>query len=124
MKSPVQTLSRWSIAGVDDHGTPTTKRVELSVNSDATYGVRLVVGGELIDEEWFIDLFDAREYANEMRQTVTEQSHDGESGEHPIVVWPIVDFAAKKRSLEAVANAVRTGRVDDVRRALETAGRA
>jgi hypothetical protein len=128
MKTTVKTLDTWTIEGSDGRGTPSQKRIELYQDSRNAYGVGLLIGGEVVDEEWFEGLFDAVGYADEMRRSVADADPDpafdaiGSPYERSFPA--ILDSNACTACIEAIANAIGQGRAGDALRALRAAGLA
>jgi hypothetical protein len=120
--SVLKILDAWTFLGPTNLNELRTHRIELFQYVDRTYGVRLLIEGDLVDEEWFPEPYDAIEYAHELRRSAaptnpgsSDEIADGQE-------WIQVNQPTDRAGIEALSSAIGHGRVDDVLRVLKAAG--
>jgi hypothetical protein len=124
VKTPVKTLFQYEVDATDSFEAPQPKRIKLHLNSDDTYSVHVLEGREVVDEEWFNDLYDAKEYADELRQSMADRRMKGRAAIDDVRLQTPMNLIAGKACADAIARVIRQGRAVEALNLLKSAGLA
>jgi hypothetical protein len=122
MKTRMKTLQTRTVQDGSRCDGAASKQVALCASSDDTFAVHVVVEGRVVDEERFTDLFDAQEYADELRRSIGGTELRGAAGRLDQRYLTVRNLVIGCACIEAVSTAIGQGRAEEVFKALKTAG--